>query len=67
MKTCLYRFLKECKDCKSDYNLSHHPNNYDCPFHHEINILTFTVIKNPNLEKELCLGQKNTDQKALKK
>lgn len=43
MKTCLYRFLKECKNCSPDYNLSHHPNNYDCPRYHEINILEFVV------------------------
>ncbi|MCX6746734.1 MAG: hypothetical protein NTU63_01205 [Candidatus Pacearchaeota archaeon] len=51
MKTCLYRFLGECKDCKPDYSSLHHPNNFDCPKHHEISFLEFNVVKVSLMEK----------------
>ena len=51
MKTCLYRFLGNCKNCKEDYDPRHKPNNYDCPRYHEIQILTFEVKK--SLEKKV--------------
>jgi hypothetical protein len=50
MKTCLHRLFGECKECKKDYNLQHHPNNYDCGSYQEINMLVFK-IKDKTLEK----------------
>ena len=32
-KTCINRVLGRCKGCEIDYNIDHHPNNYDCPYH----------------------------------
>jgi hypothetical protein len=46
VKTCLNRLIGGCKNiCQSDYDISHHPNNYDCKDYHEIPILEFTVVK----------------------
>ena len=53
-KTCLNRFLGQCKGCDRDYNIEHHPNNYDCPRHIPFSLLIFDVK-----EKDL----KNKDNK----
>lgn len=42
--TCLHRVLGECKECLINYNLNHHPNNYDCEKYYEIHIIE-TEIK----------------------
>lgn len=42
--TCENRFLGKCKNCQPDYDTSHHPNNYDCPFYKEMKLETFNVI-----------------------
>ena len=45
MKTCLNRFLGNCKSCSRDYNPEHHPNNLDCSRYYEIEIATFETIE----------------------
>lgn len=45
-KTCLHRFLGECKNCKEDYepkSKMHPVNNYDCPKYYEIHILSHDI------------------------
>ena len=45
VKTCLNRLIGRCKKlCKQDYDISHHPNNYDCKDYQEVNLITFEVI-----------------------
>ena len=46
---CLNRFLGRCKDCSEDYNVNHHPNNYDCRDYKELRIVIFEVKKQENL------------------
>ena len=43
MKTCLNRFLGNCKECIRDYDPKHHPNNLDCPRYYEISIVIYKV------------------------
>lgn len=59
MKTCLYRTLGECIGCKEDYNPYNHPNNYDCPKYHEINMLEFNVMERESLMYKIHLMDKN--------
>jgi hypothetical protein len=42
-ETCLNRFLNRCKDCTKDYDLNHHPNNYDCKYYKSMKIMTHIV------------------------
>ncbi len=42
-KTCLNRFLGRCENCSEDYDVRHHPNNYDCPFYKEIKLSVHKV------------------------
>ena len=57
MKICVNRFIGNCPECKRDYNLNHHPNNYDCPGYKEMNLRVFNVNgkglkKIKNIEEE---------------
>ncbi len=45
MKTCLNRLLGRCQNCTEDYDTTHHPNNYDCPWYKEVKILTHEIIE----------------------
>ncbi|NMB66674.1 hypothetical protein GYA25_01285 [Candidatus Woesearchaeota archaeon] len=49
-KTCLNRFLARCKNCSEDYDITHHPNNYDCPFYKEIKLSVYK-IKQPEKDE----------------
>ena len=52
MKTCLNRLLGRCQNCTEDYDTTHHPNNYDCPWYKEVKILTHEIIeKEDNIKK----------------
>lgn len=42
-KTCLHRFVGDCKDCKRDYG-DKHPNNRDCPNYKEIHVQYYEVF-----------------------
>ena len=56
MKTCLNRLIGRCEHmngregCKSDYDTTHHPNNYDCKDYQEANMIMFEV-RNENSGK----------------
>lgn len=76
-KTCLNRLIGRCENiinggrCQRDYDITHHPNNYDCRKYHEVNLLELYVVNKigrngrHKLEEKTCLGQKDTDQKVL--
>ena len=49
-KTCFYRLIRRCEDCTEDYDESHHPNNYDCPFYKEV-IIEYNFEEPRKLEK----------------
>jgi len=59
MKTCLKRFLGECKRCRVDYDPNHHPNNLDCPWYEEIELLVINFE-----EKGVKDASKQSSQKA---
>jgi len=42
-RTCLNRFLGNCPDCKTNYDLDNRPNNLDCKRYVECHIRTFVV------------------------
>jgi len=42
-KTCLNRLIDKCVNCKKDYDINHHPNNYDCKDYKEVKIIIFEV------------------------
>jgi hypothetical protein len=57
-KTCLHRFLGECKECKEDYEpiSANHPlNNYLCKHYYEINTITTDSVEF-NLMDKMYLG-----------
>jgi len=43
MVDCLHRVVGDCKDCRLDYDLNHHPNNYDCKRYTPVNLRTFEI------------------------
>ena len=47
-KTCLHRFLGECKGCVRDYEprtINHPVNNCDCKNYYEIHFLTYEIAE----------------------
>lgn len=42
--TCLNRFLGHCKNCITDYNPQHHPNNTDCCNYVEMKVLCINIL-----------------------
>ena len=49
-KTCLYRFLGDCKNCVRNYDENKRPNNYDCEKYREIKIEVIEVEENYSME-----------------
>lgn len=43
--TCLNRLIGRCTHCKEDYDIAHHPNNYDCNGYHPVNLFIFEVAE----------------------
>jgi len=43
-RTCLYRFIGQCKNCEIDYE-EHHPNNLDCPRYKEVPIFNVKPLR----------------------
>lgn len=56
-KTCLHRFLNNCKNCTEDYDPNHHPNNLDCQRYREILVCLFTIENSRKIEK--CIDKRN--------
>ena len=48
---CLNKFIGRCPDCRPDLDVSHHPNNLDCPRFKKMTICEFTVIDPENSSK----------------
>jgi len=42
-KICFHKFLGKCPKCEIDYNLEHHPNNFDCAGYKPFKILIVDV------------------------
>lgn len=40
---CLYRMIGVCRNCKPDYDPTHHPNNLDCPRYRPVGMLEVIV------------------------
>ena len=51
-ETCLHRLVGQCKECISDLDISHHPNNYDCPDYIKVTIIKQEVIEKIDDYKE---------------
>ena len=50
---CLNRWLGRCHDYKEDYDLNHHPNNFDCSSYKPIQVIYFYVQKKGELNTKL--------------
>jgi hypothetical protein len=48
---CLYRLIGRCKHCMIDENISHHPNNFDCPNFKAIGVFVVEKPSDKNIEK----------------
>ena len=40
---CLSMMIGRCRECSEDYDITHHPNNYDCPDYKPTALHVFTV------------------------
>ena len=53
MVNCLHRVVGDCKGCELDYDLNHHPNNYDCKKYTPVNLRTFEIKEDEDLSDTL--------------
>ena len=52
-RVCVNKFLGRCPACVEDYDINHHPNNFDCDSHYPIKAIFFEVEEEKTLESKV--------------